>query len=286
MLGPCLALGIWYMKIQIWLLSLFPAMAFAEVNMQTASFIQKQNDFQTPIMSRTYNSRSLWNGVFGFGWCSEFERNFDSRNLQVTHCDREVPAAIQAKGQQWIVTEFTDNHKIIKQTFNFRGQLMQIMDGSGKSWSLDYDSQGRPSRIHFQKQRFDLIYKGQHLEKIEAPNSKDPPTTYKWNGNLLIESKSFIGITRYSYNDLMNLTQIEEGHRQRTQINYDDEQDRVRQVKIGNCQQDFRFEKQTNKSFRSTATTRCSAKATQTQTFTFKARKGKYETLSSSTVDP
>jgi YD repeat-containing protein len=261
-------------------------MAVAEVNMQTASFIQKQNDFHTSVMARTYNSRSLWFGIFGFGWCSEFERQLDPIHQRLTHCDLEVAAAIQAKNDRWVVTELNTETKFKKQTYNFRGQLMQIMDSSGKSWSLNYDSQGRLSRIHSQRTSFEFIYQGQHLQKIEA--SKDPPATYKWNGNLLIETKSFIGITRYRYNDLMNLTDIEEGHRQRTQINYDDEQDRVRQVKIGACQQDFRFQKRNNKSFQSIATTRCPSQAIQTQTFNFTltAKKGKHETLSYSNVDP
>jgi YD repeat-containing protein len=272
------------MKKQIWCLCLFPAMAIAEVNMQTASFIQKQNDFKSPVMIRTYNSRSLWFGIFGFGWCSEFERQLDPIHQRLTHCDREAAAVIQAKNDRWVVTEISTDSKYKKQTYNFRGQLMQIMDSSGLSWSLNYDSQGRLSRIHSRKASFALTYQGQHLQKIEA--SKDPPATYQWNGNLLTETNSFIGITRYRYNDLMNLTEIEIGHRKRTQINYDDEQDRVRQVKIGGCEQNFRFLKKTNKSFQSTATTRCPSQAMQTQTFTFTARKGKYETISSSTVDP
>ena len=40
-------------------------------------------------VSRTYNSRTLFNGIFGFGWCSDFETKVDvtpEGNLKLTEC--------------------------------------------------------------------------------------------------------------------------------------------------------------------------------------------------------
>lgn len=40
-------------------------------------------------IQRTYNSRSLFNGIFGFGWCSDFETELETTaegNLELTEC--------------------------------------------------------------------------------------------------------------------------------------------------------------------------------------------------------
>jgi len=40
-------------------------------------------------VARTYNSRTLFNGIFGFGWCSDFETKLESTpegNLKLTEC--------------------------------------------------------------------------------------------------------------------------------------------------------------------------------------------------------
>lgn len=69
--------------------------AFAIVDMKNANYANSWVDIEIPgsgydlKVSRTYNSRSLMNGMFGFGWCSDFETKLDitaEGNLKLTEC--------------------------------------------------------------------------------------------------------------------------------------------------------------------------------------------------------
>lgn len=65
------------------------------VDMKNANYADTWTDLIVPgtgydlKVRRTYNSRSLFNGVFGFGWCSDFETALKitaEGNIQVTEC--------------------------------------------------------------------------------------------------------------------------------------------------------------------------------------------------------
>ena len=64
------------------LLVFFSSSAFAIVDMRLANYSDTWTDLELPgsgydlKVVRTYNSRSLYNGMFGFGWCSDFETAF------------------------------------------------------------------------------------------------------------------------------------------------------------------------------------------------------------------
>ena len=59
------------------------ATAGAVVDMKNANYANTWTDLIVPgsgydlRVQRTYNSRSLFNGVFGFGWCSDFETTLE-----------------------------------------------------------------------------------------------------------------------------------------------------------------------------------------------------------------
>jgi YD repeat-containing protein len=74
---------------------LFSAQAFALVDMKNANYSNTWIDMDVPgagydlKITRTYNSRSLFNGMFGFGWCSDFETSMEVNaegNIKVTEC--------------------------------------------------------------------------------------------------------------------------------------------------------------------------------------------------------
>lgn len=58
---------------------LLPSISFAIVDMRNANYSETFVDIQAPSsgydlkVQRTYNSRTVHNGLFGFGWCSDFE---------------------------------------------------------------------------------------------------------------------------------------------------------------------------------------------------------------------
>lgn len=69
--------------------------AFALVDMKNANYTNTWTDMEVPgpgydlKVTRTYNSRSLFNGMFGFGWCSEFETQMEvlpEGNIKVKEC--------------------------------------------------------------------------------------------------------------------------------------------------------------------------------------------------------
>lgn len=74
---------------------LFSAQAYALVDMKNANYSNSWVDMDVPgtgydlKIVRTYNSRSLFNGMFGFGWCSDFETSMEVNaegNIKVKEC--------------------------------------------------------------------------------------------------------------------------------------------------------------------------------------------------------
>ncbi|HPI40086.1 MAG TPA: DUF6531 domain-containing protein [Pseudobdellovibrionaceae bacterium] len=74
---------------------LLPIPGKAVVDMKNANYATTWTDMVVPgtgydlKISRTYNSRSLFNGMFGFGWCSDFETSLDitpEGNLKIKEC--------------------------------------------------------------------------------------------------------------------------------------------------------------------------------------------------------
>lgn len=84
------------MKRALSVLLLFAAVqAHALVDMKNANYSNSWIDMDVPgsgydlKINRTYNSRSLFNGMFGFGWCSDFETSMEitaEGNLKVKEC--------------------------------------------------------------------------------------------------------------------------------------------------------------------------------------------------------
>lgn len=75
--------------------ALLSSISLAVVDMKNANFSQTWVDAEVPgvgydlRVQRTYNSRSLFNGIFGFGWCSDFETKMNitaEGNLKITEC--------------------------------------------------------------------------------------------------------------------------------------------------------------------------------------------------------
>lgn len=73
----------------------FSPSAFAIVDMKSANYSETWTAMQVPgvgydlRVALTYNSRSLFNGKFGYGWCSDFETKIDitpESNLRLTEC--------------------------------------------------------------------------------------------------------------------------------------------------------------------------------------------------------
>ncbi|MBX3034148.1 MAG: RHS repeat protein [Bdellovibrionaceae bacterium] len=69
--------------------------SFALVDMKNANYTNSWTDLEVPGIGyefkvvRAYNSRSLFNGMFGFGWCSDFETSMEimpEGSVKITEC--------------------------------------------------------------------------------------------------------------------------------------------------------------------------------------------------------
>ncbi|MCB0384027.1 MAG: cell wall-associated protein wapA [Bdellovibrionales bacterium] len=88
------------------LTAFFATTAGAVVDMKNANYANTWTDLIVPgsgydlRVQRTYNSRSLFNGIFGFGWCSDFETTLEvtaEGNLRVTECGGGLEVVYTAK---------------------------------------------------------------------------------------------------------------------------------------------------------------------------------------------
>lgn len=77
------------------LLAIASVQSSALVDMKSANYSENWTDMVVPgigydlRINRTYNSRSLFSGIFGFGWCSDYETKIDvtpESFLRLTEC--------------------------------------------------------------------------------------------------------------------------------------------------------------------------------------------------------
>lgn len=85
---------------------LFSTQAFALVDMKNANYSNTWIDMDVPgsgydlKIIRTYNSRSLFNGMFGFGWCSDFETSMQvtaEGNVKIKECGGGLEVTFSAR---------------------------------------------------------------------------------------------------------------------------------------------------------------------------------------------
>ena len=90
------------------LMSLLPLSLWGIVDTRSAGYSKTFIDFTSeggnyPIrIERTYNSRSLYNGLFGFGWCSNIETRLDvlpDGSIKVTECGGGMEILYHRKGK-------------------------------------------------------------------------------------------------------------------------------------------------------------------------------------------
>lgn len=110
----------------------FPA--FAIIDMKNANFSTSWTDLVVPgagyemKIQRTYNSRTLMNGLFGFGWCSDFETKLyvnGDNTIEVIECGTGM------------VTSYLSKDHSSKETSALVGAIIEKVKANGKR-SKDY----------------------------------------------------------------------------------------------------------------------------------------------------
>lgn len=108
------------MKFSFFLISiLISAPTYAVIDMKSANFAETFTDISVPgvgydlRVTRTYNSRSIFNGIFGFGWCSDFETKVEvtpESGLKLTECGAGMetaflPAGFKANSSESVISQ-------------------------------------------------------------------------------------------------------------------------------------------------------------------------------------
>ncbi len=238
--------------------------AFAIVDMKNANFADSWQDLIATgsgydlRVRRTYNSRSLFNGIFGFGWCSDFETSLailDSGEIKLTECggglevlyspkksmDKDSrklaltkPGTVfyaNGKGVEGI--EFKGDHYLRKmvdgtsQRFDKEGRMIQVSDKNGNYLKISYNSRGPMEIVDNNGRKLGFsYYENGKVKKVIGPNSS--AVEYKFKGDDMTEVKNAWGnVYTYQYDDLHNLTQINFPDKTAKKISYNKDKDWV-----------------------------------------------------------
>ncbi len=273
--------------------------ANADVNMKDASYYKTWIDFEIRKdahifqLRRTYNSRSLHPGLFGFGWCSDFEKRLDlnrSDQISLNDCRLTAPIRFKKKKENLYESlekesiEFKDNtylrttpQKSI-QKYNKLGKLISLISSTGDRLDLIYDYSGLLVKITVNKNsemkiKFDSTR--QHILAIELGKNRQANYHYK-EQNLVRVANSWKNSFSYNYDDLHNLTRIYYPDKTQEVFTYNKEKDWIVRIDSRNkCNESFKFTR-LGKGFdyTSVAEKRCAGKLINKTAYEFRYKKG------------
>lgn len=260
----------------------------ADVNMKDAAFLKTWTDFTNARdrrtfnsvssksdngdgvkINRTYRSRSLYKGFFGFGWCSDFEKSLTKNNsteLSLNDCYLNQPRHYvqNIKTQKYFSTNKKDYIELkndnylhiqngrITQIFNLNGQLIQLLNNSlNTRIELKYTDKGALTTIESSKKNAVLANNPLtvtfdnfgHIKTI-GENLK-----YKYKNDDLINVEHHENEFSYSYHydGLHNLVKVENNNQVIEKIRYNAALDQVTSITSNNnCESNFKYFKPQN----------------------------------------
>lgn len=205
-------------KLKIILIVLFLMVcvkAHTQVNLQEGSFNVMASDFQA--LDRVYSSRSLFQGYFGFGWCSVLEVK------KTKTCDYPLNPF-----QKW------------KFRFNEKGDLTS-WGKTGLENRILYQN-GIPIELTLSGLRVKILWDPQHNRILNLHRSPLHSIDYEYEkGNLI--SYSGLHPADFKYDTNHNLIEMV-SPKQALQISYNSAADTVREIKgTGSCSEQYEFSK-------------------------------------------
>ena len=232
--------------------------ALADIDMLDASYFKTWTDHKIARdrrdfkIRRTYKSRSLHNGYFGFGWCSDLEKRllFEGPILKLEHCSH-VATDYQLTDQVYIgrhkfsgVISKTSNGFIRRvngktiEKFDLTGRLISVhasdrlaagtSPADVMSYNISYDQENRPIKLSFGEGEVALI-KYNHLNYIkEISLPQQISLNYVYNqGHLLKVNKNNSLMYEYKYDSMSNLIHSRNSRNEIESQTYDTSSDRV-----------------------------------------------------------
>jgi hypothetical protein len=218
------------------------APAWGSVNMWSGGLTQTWTDLESPTSSlhvrRTYHSRSIHEGIFGFGWCTELETRLQtlpdgSWRLRDCELGEAIHFAPSPTGPPLVlrngVLEYRPQDGSLK-SFSRDGKLIRILKPGGELITLGYSKDGRlekavSSQGESLKFTFDAI--SGKVARIDSSRGRHSSYAYQ-NGNLSLAVHEAGGRVSHSYDPLRNLTRVDYPDGSFEAIAHDPVHDRVR----------------------------------------------------------
>jgi len=254
-------------------LVLIPLLSSADANMRDASFLKTEHDFKNPLLARTYNSRSLWQGTFGFGWCAPFEKSLEITSSSegiLKFCDKYKKVKIQSfPGEKHVLDE-----KRNRSIFDSSGKLIRIENRTRKATRLTYNTAGKLIWLQAGKETYQLSYdeKTGFLSEILESNKKETQYLIE-NQELKLVRNSRQAKTEYLYDSFHNLTEIHFSGKIE-KIVYQTELDEIRaHFQSNGCYDLFQFKKINELEFKSLIHKRCPSSPPLTKLFSFTSKR-------------
>jgi YD repeat-containing protein len=250
----------------------------ATINLKRAEYSDRWEDLKigthpTPWrLMRQYNSRSLHNGLFGFGWCSDFEHDLHflpDGNLKFTECgagsesiytrvrsrDPQIVryiadgiGEIELRGGHFFMSvrasscgecnpfdaqEFDEHGRLLRSSSGMRDYTYRYEGGTLKSISVSKDIQVQLE-----------YYSSGKLRKAVASSGEYSEYWYSSSGDLIKVRTASGNIFYYFYDELHNLTRTEFPNHTFKTITYNTNWDWITGFRdIDGCTERYRYER-------------------------------------------
>ncbi len=249
----------------------FSLTSWAIVDMKNANYSNTWVDIEIPgsgydlKVSRTYNSRSLFNGIFGFGWCSDFETKLDKLsdgNLKITECGsgqetifnklkpEQGVATFQSASNGADIISFEKNQYIRKlpdgmaMKFNSEGYLEYIYDKNSNYLKFEIQAGLARSVVDNNGRKLNFTYtQNRKIKSIKGPSGISADYTYSNLEDLSLVKNSWGNVYKYEYDELHNLVRADYPDKTFVKIEYNKNKDWVTSFKDRqNCMEDYKYD--------------------------------------------
>jgi len=246
----------------------FAPSTFASVNMKDASFSKTWIDAE--VLHRTYTSRSLYKGYFGYGWCSNLESRIKSqaeKEIVMEDCGKTVHYIQKDKKEYQDITGaknyikkqdrylYFQNAEGEFRKYDQTGKLLEFYNAQGAALILSYNDQGKLKTLkaltsqarsdtwsHEAPPEWQVKWNEDYsrIEKIEMKSSST--IDYIYNKEDLTEVKENKASTRYKYDQLHNMVELIGSDGKKERIMYDTAKDQVKEyTREDGCQENFQY---------------------------------------------
>ncbi|MCS6838698.1 MAG: DUF6531 domain-containing protein [Bdellovibrionaceae bacterium] len=238
--------------------SIFSIRTFAIVDMKNANYSNTWIDMDVGgsgydlKVLRTYNSRSLYEGIFGFGWCSNFETQAvigQSDLIKIIECGagQETPFQLENGKHRKEGASYRSrfNHNDIL-TVTKENLVRQLPDGSSMKFDLAgkllniYDKNGNYLKFEYQENKLKFVVDnlGRRLSfsyypstgkvrSIVGPNNQKVEYEYKNLVDLSKVKNAWGNTYLFEYNNFHNLIKVTYPDKSTIKLDYDDQNDWV-----------------------------------------------------------